>query len=101
MKWIFIPNYIVKIDNKEVDLQFIHADLMCGFTEFVHPQWLENGIRNCKKVCKEINGSKYKLRKLQNELNEFYQTDYKLVKIIPSETGYYWDYNERTYRYPE
>lgn len=98
MKWIFIPTFIIQ-GNK--DLMELHADLMCGFTEYYHPEWLENGVRACKKVCKEINNSKYKLKKLENEINDFYNTNYKLTKILPSETGYYWDYRERTYVYPE
>ena len=107
MKWIYILDFIVKNDqhelseNGELNITYNHADLMCGFTENVYPEWLENGIRECKKICKEINNSKYKLKKLEKELNDFYKTNYKLLKVIPATTGCYWDYNEETYRFPE
>lgn len=98
MKWIFIPTFIT---NDDIDLIEKHADLMTGFTENIHPNWMENGIRSCKKLCKEINNSKYKLKKLEKELNDFYKTNYKIKELKPSETGYYWDYINETYTFPQ
>ncbi len=98
MKWIYIPNFITK-DGK--DLQELHADIMCGFTEWKHSSWLSNGIRACNKLCKEINASKYKLKKIEKELNNYYKTNYKIKKLVPSETGCYWDYNTRDYMFPQ
>ena len=96
-----MANHTLLITKDNKDLMLLHADLMCGFTEHIHNEWLENGIRDCKKLCKEINASKYKLKKIEKELNNFYKTNYKIKELQPSETGCYWDYNSNDYLYPQ
>jgi len=98
MKWIYIPTFITK-EGK--NLNELHADLMCTFTEFYHEEWLSMGIRACKKLCEEINKSKTKLKVIEKELNTLYKTNYKIVTLLPSETGCYWNYNSDTYMFPQ
>lgn len=104
MKWIYVPGYTVKHKSDIVNLSNVISgcDIVTGFTEFHHPEFLAFGIRECKRFCKATNSNEKALKKLEKDLRTFYaDITFTLVSIQPEETGMYWNYHEETYMFPE
>lgn len=91
----------VKINGSIKLLQELHTDIICGFAENVLPELLVVGINRAKKLSKEINSSKTKLKRYEESLNKFYKTNYKVIEVYAGVTGYLWNYNTQEYYYPQ